>query len=63
MTKPPTFPIVTAADPGIRPAGKPDACFYCHRKVGEQHAESCVIVVKRVLLRYSFVVEAFVPWS
>lgn len=28
-------PIVKKDDTGIRPAGKPDECFYCHSKVGE----------------------------
>lgn len=31
-------------DAGIRPAGKQDECFYCHRKVGELHGEQCVMV-------------------
>lgn len=46
--------VVTADDDGIRPAGPPDACFYCRRKVGERHAFDCVTVtvprVYRVVL-------------
>lgn len=30
-------------DKGIRPAGKPDECFYCHSKVGTNHERGCVI--------------------
>lgn len=37
-------PVVTGDDYGIRPAGRPDACFYCNRRVGERHAFECVIV-------------------
>jgi hypothetical protein len=35
---------VTANDDGIRPAGKPDECFYCRRKVGEKHKPTCAMV-------------------
>lgn len=42
------WPIVKADDPGIRPAGKPDECFYCLHKVGDEHARDCVIITKRV---------------
>lgn len=27
----------------VRPAGDPDKCFYCGRKVGETHEPTCVI--------------------
>lgn len=37
------LPLVTADDDGIRPAGSPDACLYCGRKVGERHLFDCVI--------------------
>lgn len=37
-----TFEI-TENDDGIRPAGKPDECFYCHQGVGEKHKDGCVI--------------------
>lgn len=42
------WPTVSADDPGIRPAGKPDECFYCHAKVGELHWPECCVVVKDV---------------
>ena len=39
------------ADYGIRPAGKPDHCFYCKQPLGAQHAEGCVIRSRTVLVR------------
>lgn len=41
-------PLVLANDDGIRPAGRPDACFYCRQSVGEPHGAECVAVRKRV---------------
>ncbi len=38
MTK---FPLVDKNDDGIRPAGKPDQCFYCQQKVGSEHKKDC----------------------
>lgn len=35
---------VTHDDPGIRPAGPKNACFYCRAFVGQHHADDCVIV-------------------
>jgi hypothetical protein len=35
---------------GIRPAGKPDECFYCRQKSGDQHAPECVIRERTVLV-------------
>jgi hypothetical protein len=45
------WPLVDAFDDGIRPAGPPDTCFYCGRKVGEYHQDTCVVVKKRFELR------------
>ncbi len=45
------WPLVDVYDDGIRPAGKPTACFYCHKGVGYPHARDCVVVTKRVELR------------
>jgi len=42
------WPIVTAGDDGIRPAGRSDECFYCHQKVGSPHTKRCVTVLKEV---------------
>lgn len=36
-------PIVAPDDDGIHPAGKPDACFYCQRRVGHLHKFGCVM--------------------
>ena len=36
---------------GVRPAGKPDECFYCGAKVGEQHKPNCVIRKKTIVTR------------
>lgn len=58
-----TWPLVTPNDPGIRPAGLPDACFYCRAQVGEPHLVDCVIVNKRVRLLVTLVVEVDVPHS
>jgi len=45
------WPLVDPRDDGIRPAGRPDECFYCHRRVGYTHGRECVIVQKRVEMR------------
>lgn len=43
------WPEVQPNDHGIRPAGKPDECFYCRAKVGSPHGQKCVTVSKIVL--------------
>ena len=43
------WPVVAENDDGIRPAGLPDHCFYCHQRVGSPHAPDCVTVYKVVL--------------
>lgn len=35
----------------VRPAGKPDECFYCEAKVGERHKPNCVIRKKTIVTR------------
>ena len=35
----------------VRPAGKPDECYYCGAKVGEQHKPNCVIRNKTIVAR------------
>lgn len=47
--------LVREDDDGIRPAGKPDACFYCNSKVGYYHSPECVILTRNV--KYSVIVE------
>ena len=46
-----TWPIVRPDDPGIRPAGRPDECFYCRQTIGQLHGPKCVCVYKRVRYR------------
>ena len=48
IAQPADWPIVAPDDDGIRPAGRPDQCFYCHRKVGELHGDDCVTILKEV---------------
>ena len=55
------WPQVDQNDGGIRPAGAPDACFYCGQRVGQPHGPECVCVTKRVKLRYTFEIEVDVP--
>lgn len=49
------WPLVHPQDDGIRPAGGPNECFYCGKKIGEPHARDCVIVTKRILMRITSV--------
>lgn len=55
------FPLVIPGGASIRPAGKPDECFYCRQKIGSPHNTECVMVTKRVRVRYSFEIEIDVP--
>jgi hypothetical protein len=57
------WPLVDQNDDGIRPAGKPDQCFYCSKLVGQPHQHDCVIVTKRVKVRYTYELEIEVPHS
>ncbi len=36
---------------GPKPAGRPDRCFYCHRMVGQDHTDDCVMYERTVVLR------------
>lgn len=58
-----SLPIVKKNDYGIRPAGKPDECFYCRSKVGEPHKFDCVTVCKMVKLRATIDYEYPIPIS
>lgn len=58
-----TFPLVLLNDNGIRLAGKPDECFYCHSKVGEPHKRDCVVIRKRVKMRFIVEIETDEPHS
>jgi len=57
------MPLVLEDDDGIRPAGRPDECFYCRQKVGTPHGEECVIPQKKVKITYTFDLEIEVPYS
>jgi hypothetical protein len=59
------WPLVAINDDGIRPAGPPNECLYCRRTVGQPHGPECVIVEKRVKVRYLFEIDISVPhhWS
>jgi hypothetical protein len=52
----PTYEI-TENDDGIRPAGQPDECFYCNRKVGQLHEDGCVITWKDKTVKLVAVIE------
>jgi hypothetical protein len=45
------WPLVAPNDDGIRPAGRPNECFYCRQRVGKPHARDCVCIKKRVELK------------
>ena len=57
------MPVVDKNDNGIRPAGKPNECFYCNQKVGTPHKEDCVVVYKKVKVKYSYEIEIEVPYG
>ena len=54
-------PVVTKDDDGIRPAGKPDECFYCGAKIGQNHKLDCVTIARNVVVEYSFMLTVDVP--
>lgn len=58
-----SWPKVLPNDDGIRPAGRPNQCFYCYRMVGEEHLRDCVVIKKKVRLSYTYEVEILVPHS
>jgi len=37
----------------VRPAGKSDECFYCKKKLGEEHALDCVIRSRTVIVDFT----------
>lgn len=56
-------PIVTTE--AERPAGKKGECFYCQKKMNEQHNSECVLWEKTVLIRMTVEYPVKVPhfWS
>ena len=57
------WPLVDPKDNGIRPAGKAGECFYCNRKVGEEHKRDCVTIQKKVRVQFTVEVIAEAPHS
>lgn len=55
------WPLVALNDDGIRPGGYADQCFYCHVAVGHPHRPDCVIVNKKIKMRFIFEVEIDAP--
>ena len=51
----------TITESSTRPAGKPDECFYCHRKIGEEHAGTCVIRSRTVVCEIKLELVRTVP--
>jgi len=43
--------LLVTIENGVRPAGKPDECFYCHVKLGGHHHDECPFVTKIVKIR------------
>lgn len=56
------LPVVLTDDDGIRPAGSPNKCFYCNQETGQPHKEECVILNKKIKVKYTFELEIEVPW-
>jgi hypothetical protein len=57
------MPNVLPNDSGVRPGGKSDECMYCKQKVGTPHLPSCIVVSKRVRLRFTVDIERDEPFS
>jgi hypothetical protein len=51
----------TVANDSERPAGKPGECFYCKRKLGEQHKDNCVIKSKTIVIQANIEAVVHVP--
>jgi hypothetical protein len=62
MTDTEKFPVL-ANDYGIRPAGPPDACFYCRQKVGEPHKDDCVVLVRDSIYDVEFNDKPIGTWT
>lgn len=55
------LPLVIPLDEGIRPLTGPDMCCYCRQPVGKPHTLKCVILQRKVRVRYTFDIEIEVP--
>ena len=45
----------------IRPAGKPDRCFYCDAILGDEHNKGCVLRSKTVIVKVEVEIVHVVP--
>ncbi len=52
--------LVLKNDSGIRPAGKPDECFYCNQKIGTPHLDDCTMLLRKARVKITFELDAFV---
>lgn len=52
--------LVLKNDSGIRPAGKPDECFYCNQKVGTPHLDDCILLLRKARVKITVELDAFV---
>lgn len=43
----------TVTESSARPAGRPDMCFYCGGKMGEQHKPDCVIRTRTAVVDFT----------
>jgi len=57
--------IHIVSEDAIRPAGKPDECFYCQAKINTEHNLGCVMREQTVVVRFSFDLVMTTPenWS
>lgn len=53
--------IVQPDDDGIRPAGEPDACFYCGAKVGQPHGRDCVVPERTIVCKLAIEYTVQIP--
>lgn len=52
-------PLVRKED--ARPAGREGECFYCRQKEDTPHKDKCVILNRKVKVRYTFELEIEIP--
>lgn len=53
--------ILPIEDDGVRPAGKPDKCFYCGEPKGAPHGKDCVIPERTVVVEMTIQYVRSVP--
>ena len=51
----------TVTEKSMRPASIDRTCFYCGQPIGDKHLSDCVLVVKRVKIRFTVEYEVEVP--